>query len=109
MTRWKSEAVSNLPQVFESENSKLRKQAKELEAQVEELSDRQVDHGAVVAQKNLVSEYTSRERLEMMSQEDKISIRQQAELLGVNRSGFYYRPVPPDPMDLYIKRLEQST
>ncbi len=37
LTRWKSEAISNLPQLFESENSKLRKQAKNYEAQVEEL------------------------------------------------------------------------
>ncbi len=37
LTRWKSEAISNLPQLFESENSKLRKQAKNHEAQVEEL------------------------------------------------------------------------
>jgi len=37
LTRWKSEAISNLPQLFESENSKLRKQAKHHEEQVEEL------------------------------------------------------------------------
>ncbi len=37
LTRWKSEAISNLPQLFERENSKLSKQAKNHEAQVEEL------------------------------------------------------------------------
>ncbi len=37
LVRWKSEAISNLPQIFESEYSKLRKQAKYHEAQVEEL------------------------------------------------------------------------
>ncbi len=37
LTRWKSEAVDNLPSLFENENSKLRKQAKAHEAQVEEL------------------------------------------------------------------------
>ncbi len=37
LTRWKSEAISNLPQLFENENSKLREQAKNHEAQVEEL------------------------------------------------------------------------
>ncbi len=37
LTRWKSEAISNLPQLFKSENSKLRKQANDYEAQVEEL------------------------------------------------------------------------
>jgi len=37
LTRWKIEAISNLPQIFENENSKLRKQANNHEAQVEEL------------------------------------------------------------------------
>jgi len=37
LIRWKSEAVSNLPQLLERENSKLRKQAKNREAKVEEL------------------------------------------------------------------------
>ncbi len=41
----------------------------------------------------------------MMSRDDEMSIREQAELLSVNRSTFYYRQVPPDPMNLYIKRL----
>ncbi len=40
-----------------------------------------------------------------MRQDDEMFIRQQAKLLGVNRSTFYYRLVSPDPMDLYIKRL----
>ncbi len=37
LTRWKSEAVDNLPSLFENENSRLRRQAKAHEAQVEEL------------------------------------------------------------------------
>lgn len=37
LTRWKSEAVKAFPALFENENSKLRKQAKQHEAQVEEL------------------------------------------------------------------------
>ncbi len=41
----------------------------------------------------------------MMSQDEEMSIRQQAKLLGVSRSAFYYRQEPPDPMNLYIKRL----
>ncbi len=41
----------------------------------------------------------------MMRQNEEMSIRQQARALGVNRSTFYYRQVPPDPMDFYIKRL----
>jgi len=34
----------------------------------------------------------------------KLSLSTQAELLGLNRSGLYYRPVPPGPDELHIKR-----
>lgn len=37
LTKWKSEAVSNFPQLFENENLKARQQAKEHEAETEEL------------------------------------------------------------------------
>ncbi len=37
LSRWKTEAVSHLSTLFENENSKLRKQAKSHEAQLEEL------------------------------------------------------------------------
>lgn len=37
LTRWKAEAVKNMPQVFENGNKALRQQSKQHEAQVEEL------------------------------------------------------------------------
>lgn len=37
LTRWKTEASNNLHVLFENENAKMRKQAKQYEAQIEEL------------------------------------------------------------------------
>lgn len=37
LTRWKMEAVNNLHVLFENENAKMRKQAKQYEVQMEEL------------------------------------------------------------------------
>jgi len=37
LTRWKSQAISSLPQAFENETSKARKQAKEMEQEKDEL------------------------------------------------------------------------
>jgi putative transposase len=34
----------------------------------------------------------------------EVSLNVQAELLSLNRSGLYYRPVPPSPEELWIKR-----
>lgn len=35
-------------------------------------------------------------RLNLVSKDDKLSVAKQAELLGVNRTSFYYTPVEPD-------------
>jgi len=37
LTRWKTQAISCLPQVFENETAKARKQAKEVEKEKDEL------------------------------------------------------------------------
>ena len=39
-----------------------------------------------------------------MSPKEKVSIRRQCALLGLNRSSFYYKPVDEDPEDLYLMR-----
>ena len=37
LTRWKTEASNNLHVLFENENAKMRKQARQYEAQIDEL------------------------------------------------------------------------
>jgi len=39
-----------------------------------------------------------------VSPKEKVSIRRQCALLGLNRSSFYYKPVDEDPEDLYLMR-----
>jgi len=111
LTRWKSEAISNLPQLFENENNKLRKQAKNHEVQVEELYTQigRLTTGLSWLKKNLVSKYTSRERLEMMSQDDEISIRQQANLLSVNRSTFYIQASIAGPYEFVYQAFNRRS
>lgn len=45
----------------------------------------------------------------MISPDSRLSIRKQAELLGVNRSSFYYKAVPPSEEELRIKGLIDRT
>ena len=56
--------------------------------------------------KNLVSELSVQERRLLVDMNAPIlPISVQADLLGLNRSGLYYKPVPPSEEDLHIKLL----
>lgn len=55
-------------------------------------------------QKNLASTKTKQERIDMVEWTDSnFSISKQAELLGLNRSSLYYKPVPPSAEEVAIK------
>src|SRR5699024_6957357 len=66
---------------------------------------RKINHAIVVGQKkNLASTTTRRERMEMVDWGNpELPISQQAELLGINRSSLYYKPVQPSPEEVAIK------
>ncbi|MED1562028.1 IS3 family transposase [Alkalihalobacillus alcalophilus] len=36
-------------------------------------------------------------------EDSELALKKQAELLGLNRSSLYYKPVPPDPEEILIK------
>jgi putative transposase len=56
------------------------------------------------SKKNLVSEFSRKERFAMVETAlGEIPISAQAELLNINRTGLYYKPKPPDDADLAIK------
>ena len=72
LTRWKTEAANNLHVLFENENAKMRKQAKQYEAQIEELY---TQIGKLTAQyewmkKNLESNFQREERVSMVDFND---------------------------------------
>ncbi|MCI7694303.1 MAG: integrase core domain-containing protein [Veillonella caviae] len=57
-----------------------------------------------MAQKNLVFSFTVKERKALIDYEDaSLSIRQQTQLLDINRSSLYYQPVKPSIQDLEYK------
>lgn len=54
--------------------------------------------------KNLVSEFTASQRRSLVDFKDnELSVSQQAELLEINRSSLYYKPVTPSSDDLSTK------
>ena len=56
------------------------------------------------SKKNLASELCSSQRRLLIDFESaELSVSKQAELLGLNRTSLYYRPVPPSKEDLDIK------
>ena len=74
LTRWKTEASNNLHVLFENENAKMRKQAKQYEAQIEELY---TQIGKLTAQyewmkKNLESNFHRDERISMVDFTDPV-------------------------------------
>ncbi len=53
----------------------------------------------------MVTELTRAERLALLDRADpQLPLKTQAALLSLNRSGLYYRPVPPSPQELARKR-----
>jgi putative transposase len=56
--------------------------------------------------KNLADSKSREDRMNLIDRSNKkLSISKQAELLGVNRTSFYYKPVPTSPEELQIKRI----
>ncbi len=51
-----------------------------------------------------VSSLTRALRLSLIDRDDQaMTIKSQAELLGLNRSGLYYRPLAPSPEEIALK------
>ena len=112
LTRWKTEAANNLHVLFENENAKMRKQAKQYEAQIEELY---TQIGKLTAQyewmkKNLESNFQREERVSMVDfNNSDFSVSDQAQMPGLNRTSLYYRPHPSSKWDLQLNCLIDIT
>ena len=106
LSKWKREAETNLFLLYQDSSAKERKARKEHEAEVQELY---AQIGKLTTQnewlkKNLVSKLSVSERRLLVDMDDSdIPISAQASLLDLNRSGLYYRPIPPSREDLAIK------
>ncbi|MFK3988522.1 IS3 family transposase [Exiguobacterium mexicanum] len=105
--KWKTHFLSEMPQVFKKQNKDQEKMRADYEEKLENLY---AEVGKLTTQlswikkKNLASTTIRQERVEMMEWGDsKLPVSQQADLLGLNRSSLYYRPVAPSPEEVAIK------
>ncbi len=106
LNRWKNEAIQNLSQLFVDDRKGITKMKKEYEQQIEELY---AEVGKLTTQlswlkKNLAANLTRDERLHLLEWDTPdLAIQVQADLLSLNRSSLYYKPVPPSPEEVRLK------
>ncbi len=92
--------------MFQDNAAKERRAKKAYEDELQELY---AQIGKLTTQnewlkKNLVSELSTFERRLLVDMDSlELPISTQAALLGLNRTGLYYRPVPPSEEDLMVK------
>ncbi|MHA6484098.1 IS3 family transposase [Paenibacillus sp. strain BS8-2] len=107
LNRWKSEAVQNLSQLFVDDRKGITKMKQEYEQQIEELYGevgRLTTQLSWLKKKNLASNLSRDERVDLLEWDcPEHSIFVQADLLSLNRSSLYYKPVPPSPEEIRLK------
>jgi len=110
--KWKKQALENFNQLFEEDRQGAR--AREAD-QEKELNELYAEIGRLSAQlswlkKNLASNLSRGERLVMLEKDHpELSLKVQAELLGISYSSLFYKPAPPSPRELAIKAPDRRT
>jgi putative transposase len=104
LARWKKEAVLKLHTVYEDNNASEKReheaQIQLLYAQIGELSSK-----LAWLKKNLASKFSRNERMKMLDKGDTdYTVKEQCELLSLNRTSLYYKPVPVSEKKLSIFR-----
>ncbi|MFC0613614.1 IS3 family transposase, partial [Scopulibacillus daqui] len=107
LRQWKAQFIEQMPQLFTKQNKKQEKMQADYEKQIENLYaevGRLTTQLSWLKKKNLASTTTRQERIDMVEWKDsELPITQQADLLSLNRSSLYYKPVDPSPEELTIK------
>uniref|UniRef100_UPI000C268EDF IS3 family transposase n=1 Tax=Mycobacteroides abscessus TaxID=36809 RepID=UPI000C268EDF len=111
LNRWKNEAIQNFSQLFVDDRKGITKMKNDYEQQINELY---AEVGKLTTQltwlkKNLDSELSRDERIALIEWENaELPLAIQADLLSLNRSSLYYKPVPPSPEEIALKhRIDQ--
>jgi len=97
LSRWKTEFISNAGRVFSKETDEVEKVKQSYEKEKDELLKQigQLSYEVAWLKKNLASSKSREDRMKMIDREEKkLSITKQAELLSINRTSLYYKPVP---------------
>ncbi len=97
LSRWKAEFISNAGRVFSKGTDEVEKVKQAYEKEKDELLKQigQLSYEVNWLKKNLADSKSREDRMKMIDREEKkLSITKQAELLGINRTSLYYKPVP---------------
>jgi putative transposase len=108
LSRWKAEFISNAGRVFSKETDEVEKVKQSYEKEKDELLKQigQLSYEVAWLKKNLADSNSREDRMKMIDREEKkLSITRQAELLGINRTSLYYKPVPVNDEEYLIKRI----
>ena len=108
LSRWKAEFISNAGRVFSKETDEVEKVKQSYEKERDELLKQigQLSYEVAWLKKNLADSNSREDRMKMIDREEKkLSIKRQAELLGINRTSLYYKPVPVTDEEYLIKRI----
>ncbi|MDI6710967.1 MAG: IS3 family transposase [Bacillota bacterium] len=105
LTRWRNQAVKQLPQLLADDRKGIVALKAGYEKQIEELY---AEVGRLTTQlawlKKKVSMWSRDQRLALLDWGDAdLPLKTQAELLGLNRSSLYYQPVAPSPEEIALK------
>ena len=108
LSRWKTEFISNAGRVFSKETDEVEKVKQAYEKEKDELLKQigQLSYEVNWLKKNLADSKSREDRMKMIDREEKkLSITKQAELLSINRTSLYYKPVPANDEEYLIKRI----
>ncbi|WP_262391901.1 IS3 family transposase, partial [Sporolactobacillus inulinus] len=107
LRQWKKTALDQLPQLFERKRNDQSRMQEEYEEKIERLYGevgRLTTELSWLKKKNLATTMSRDDRLILVDCEDpELPIKKQSELLSLNRSNLYYKPVLPSPRELMIK------
>lgn len=108
LSRWKAEFLSNAARAFSKETDEVEKVKQSHEKEKDELLKQigQLSYENAWLKKNLADSKSREDRISMIDRnEEKLSISRQADLLSINRTSLYYRPVLIRNEELRIKHL----
>lgn len=109
--KWKTQFLQEMSQVFKKQNQDMEKMKADYEKQLDSLYS---EVGKLTTQlswlkKNLAFTTTRQERMEMVDwTASELPISHQADLLGINRTSLYYKPVQPSQEEMDIKNRYPS-
>lgn len=97
LNRWKAEFLSNAGRAFSKETDEVEKVKQSFDKEKDELLRQigQLSYEVTWLKKNLADSKSREDRINLIDRDDKkLSISKRADLLSINRSSLYYRPVP---------------